>query len=187
MACNLIVRLIFNCPKMFHLDSQEEKGCWMWKKPPPCSRKRAHSGHSEEGKRTKKVKRQSQNKSVKEKLLKGFYSRLIYIYKSLSSSLTSLYCSIYKVKLCFCVIDRAECSCYICKKVMTSPLTTPCAHNFCKSCLEGAFDGQSFVRQRTCEGRRTLRAQKNIMKCPSCSNDIAEFLQNPQVCEADIN
>ena len=53
----------------------------MWKKPPPCSRKRANSGHSEEGKRTKKVKRQSQNKSVKEKLLKGFYSRLIYIYK----------------------------------------------------------------------------------------------------------
>ena len=90
-------------------------------------------------------------------------------------------------KIVLCVIDRAECSCYICKKVMTSPLTTPCAHNFCKSCLEGAFDGQSFVRQRTCEGRRTLRAQKNIMKCPSCSNDIAEFLQNPQVCEADIN
>ncbi|XP_030960364.1 E3 ubiquitin-protein ligase ORTHRUS 2-like [Quercus lobata] len=125
-------------------DYDEEKVCWMWKKPPPCSRKRANNGHSEEGKRTKKVKRQAQNKSVKEKLLK-------------------------------------ECSCYICKKVMTSPLTTPCAHNFCKSCLESAFDGQSFVRQRTCEGRRTLRAQKNIMKCPSCSNDIAEFLQNPQV------
>ncbi|XP_030967633.1 E3 ubiquitin-protein ligase ORTHRUS 2-like [Quercus lobata] len=125
-------------------DYDEEKGCWMWKKPPPCSRKRTNYGRSEEGKRTKKVKRQSQNKSVKEKLLK-------------------------------------ECSCYICKKVMTSPLTTPCAHNFCKSCLEGAFAGQSLVRQRTCEGRRTLRAQKNIMKCPSCSNDIAEFLQNPQV------
>lgn len=64
---------------------------------------------------------------------------------------------------------------------MTSPLTTPCAHNFCKPCLEGAFAGQSFTRERTCEGRRALRVQKNIMKCPSCSTDIAEYLQNPQV------
>ncbi|XP_057962031.1 E3 ubiquitin-protein ligase ORTHRUS 2-like [Malania oleifera] len=74
-----------------------------------------------------------------------------------------------------------EFSCYICRKVMTLPLTTPCAHNFCKGCLEGVFAGQTFMRQRTCEGRRTLRAQKNIMKCPSCSNDISDFLTNPQV------
>ncbi|XP_027179330.1 E3 ubiquitin-protein ligase ORTHRUS 2-like [Coffea eugenioides] len=74
-----------------------------------------------------------------------------------------------------------EFGCLICHKVMVDPLTTPCAHNFCKACLEGAFAGQSFIRQRTCEGRRTLRAQKNIMKCPSCKNDISEFLRNPQV------
>ena len=76
----------------------------------------------------------------------------------------------------------AEFRCLICRNVMVLPLTTPCAHNFCKSCLEGAFSGQTFVRQRTCEGRRTLRAQKNVMKCPSCPNDISDFLQNPQVC-----
>ncbi|KAM3202781.1 E3 ubiquitin-protein ligase ORTHRUS 2 [Capsicum annuum] len=72
-------------------------------------------------------------------------------------------------------------SCLICREVMNHPLTTPCAHNFCKACLEGAFAGQSFTRQRTCEGRRTLRAQKNIMKCPSCPTDISDFLQNPQI------
>ncbi|KAK4488729.1 hypothetical protein RD792_004509 [Penstemon davidsonii] len=75
----------------------------------------------------------------------------------------------------------AEFSCLICRKVMVQPLTTPCAHNFCRACLQGKFAGQSFLNQRTCGGRRTLRAQKNIMKCPTCSNDIAEFLQNPQV------
>ncbi|KAL8038082.1 hypothetical protein ABFX02_11G080600 [Erythranthe guttata] len=74
-----------------------------------------------------------------------------------------------------------EFSCLICRKVMVQPMTTPCAHNFCKGCLEGAFAGQSFVKDRTCGGRRTLRAQKNVMKCPSCKNDISEFLQNPQV------
>ncbi|KAJ4973697.1 hypothetical protein NE237_006871 [Protea cynaroides] len=74
-----------------------------------------------------------------------------------------------------------EFSCLICRNVMTLPLTTPCGHNFCKRCLENAFAGQTFIRERTCEGRRSLRAQKNIMKCPSCSNDISDFLQNPQV------
>ncbi|KAL5979603.1 E3 ubiquitin-protein ligase ORTHRUS 2 [Asimina triloba] len=74
-----------------------------------------------------------------------------------------------------------EFSCLLCRKVMTLPLTTPCAHNFCKSCLEGAFAGQAFVRERSREGGRSLRAQKNVMKCPSCLNDISDFLQNPQV------
>ncbi|KAG2706409.1 hypothetical protein I3760_05G102900 [Carya illinoinensis] len=125
-------------------DYDEEKGCWMWKRPPPCSRKRVNNGQLEDGKRSRKVIQRAQNLSVKAKLLKEF-------------------------------------SCHICRKVMTFPLTTPCAHNFCKACLEGAFAGQSFMKDRTCEGRRTLRARKNIMKCPSCSTDIAYFLQDPQV------
>lgn len=63
---------------------------------------------------------------------------------------------------------------------MVEPLTTPCAHNFCKACLEGVFAGQSLVKERA-HGGRTLRTQKNIMKCPSCKNDLSDFLQNPQV------
>ncbi|XP_050375965.1 E3 ubiquitin-protein ligase ORTHRUS 2-like [Argentina anserina] len=73
-----------------------------------------------------------------------------------------------------------EFSCLICGEVMISPITTPCAHNFCKSCLEGAFTGKSLVRERN-RGGRTLRTQKNIMSCPSCPTDISDFLQNPQV------
>ncbi|XP_047978344.1 E3 ubiquitin-protein ligase ORTHRUS 2-like [Salvia hispanica] len=73
-----------------------------------------------------------------------------------------------------------EFGCLICRKVMVQPLTTPCAHNFCKACLEGAFSGQSHIKERK-TGGRTLRAQKNVMKCPSCTQDISEFLQNPQI------
>lgn len=73
-----------------------------------------------------------------------------------------------------------EFGCLICNQVMVSPVTTPCGHNFCKSCLEGAFAGQAFVRDRS-RGGRSLRSQKNVMKCPSCPTDIADFLQNLQV------
>ncbi|KAH1062960.1 hypothetical protein GLYMA_02G309100v4 [Glycine max] len=123
-------------------DFDEEKGSWLWKKPPPESKKSVDI-KAEDG-TTIRVKRKAKNVSVKERLLKEF-------------------------------------GCQICRKAMASPLTTPCAHNFCKACLEGAFSGQSFIRNRACGGGRTLRAQKNFMKCPSCSTDIADFLQNPQV------
>ncbi|KAL9992053.1 putative transcription factor C2H2 family [Helianthus debilis subsp. tardiflorus] len=52
----------------------------------------------------------------------------------------------------------------MCNKVMDLPLTTPCAHNFCKSCLLGCKD-------------------RNVTRCPSCSRDIYDLLLNPQVNE----
>ncbi|KAJ0740511.1 putative [histone H3]-lysine(4) N-trimethyltransferase chromatin regulator PHD family [Helianthus annuus] len=124
-------------------DYDEEKACWLWKIPPPESRKQIDQGVAADGTKPRVVRRKTQM-SVSERLLKEF-------------------------------------CCLICHKVMNLPLTTPCAHNFCKSCLQDTFSGQTFIKERNCEGRRTLRAQKNIMKCPSCTNDISEYLQNPQV------
>ncbi|KAG9148879.1 hypothetical protein Leryth_024640 [Lithospermum erythrorhizon] len=72
-------------------------------------------------------------------------------------------------------------TCLLCHEVLTLPLTTPCAHNFCKCCLEKAFAGQSSTKERTCHNGRKLRAQKIVLKCPTCDYDISEFLQNPQV------
>ncbi|KAL0544557.1 hypothetical protein IC582_019674 [Cucumis melo] len=73
-----------------------------------------------------------------------------------------------------------EFSCLICREVMSLPITTPCAHNFCKSCLEGAFAGKTFLRERS-SGGRSLRSRKNVMACPCCPTDISDFLQNLQV------
>ncbi|RVW52666.1 E3 ubiquitin-protein ligase ORTHRUS 2 [Vitis vinifera] len=64
---------------------------------------------------------------------------------------------------------------------MRLPVTTPCAHNFCKDCVQEAFAGKTFVRKRLCFSGQALRSHKNVMKCPSCPADISEFLQNPQV------
>ncbi|PIA63948.1 hypothetical protein AQUCO_00201339v1 [Aquilegia coerulea] len=74
-------------------------------------------------------------------------------------------------------------SCTICRNVMKLPVTASCGHSFCKSCLEGAFSGQTFVRERNCAGRRSLRAKKNVLKCPDpeCLIDISESIKNPQV------
>ncbi|KAL4346957.1 hypothetical protein GQ457_17G026380 [Hibiscus cannabinus] len=73
-----------------------------------------------------------------------------------------------------------EFGCLICRDVMNLPVTTPCAHNFCKSCFEAAFAGKTTVRERS-RGGRTLRSQKVVLHCPSCPTDISDFLQNLQV------
>uniref|UniRef100_A0A0D9W382 RING-type E3 ubiquitin transferase n=1 Tax=Leersia perrieri TaxID=77586 RepID=A0A0D9W382_9ORYZ len=73
-----------------------------------------------------------------------------------------------------------EFKCAMCKNVMEEPMTTPCAHNFCKKCLLGTYDNLSITEDRS-RGGRILRARKIVKKCPSCPNDISDFLQNPQV------
>ncbi|KAL6176123.1 hypothetical protein ACLB2K_052759 [Fragaria x ananassa] len=73
-----------------------------------------------------------------------------------------------------------EFSCLICRQVMTSPVTTSCGHNFCKSCFQGAFAGKSVVTERN-RGGRSLRTQRNVLTCPSCPTDVTDFVQNPQV------
>ncbi|CAK8539038.1 unnamed protein product [Lathyrus sativus] len=127
-------------------DFDEEKGCWLWKKPPPPSKKPMNVVDPFDPTKIKVVKPKAPKVSfkIKDRLLKEF-------------------------------------GCNICRKVLASPLTTPCAHNFCKGCLEGAFSGQSYIRNRNTKSGRALRTQKNIMKCPTCSTDIADYLQNPQV------
>lgn len=162
----------------------------MWKKPPPVTKKRAAGLSDGE---TRKIGCHTQGLTVGDKLLKGIVSYnpcMLNMYlHPIHQRHEEVYESLlrhprrnFKNHACKLMRQfRAEFSCPICRKVMAQPLTTPCAHNFCKPCLEGAFSGQTFVRQRKFEGWRTLRAQKNILRCPSCSSDISDFLQNPQV------
>ncbi|PKA47594.1 E3 ubiquitin-protein ligase ORTHRUS 2 [Apostasia shenzhenica] len=74
-----------------------------------------------------------------------------------------------------------EFNCLICRKVLSLPLTTPCAHNFCKLCLLESYADKSFVRERTRADGRSLRSQKITKNCPACPTDISDFLQNPRV------
>ncbi|MFS7908171.1 putative transcription factor C2H2 family [Helianthus anomalus] len=80
--------------------------------------------------------------------------------------LSSIHCWLESV-----MSEILEFTCLSCHRVMDAPVTTPCAHNFCISCLS---------YQSSSSEARVLRSQKNSMKCPSCTTDISNFLFKPQ-------
>ena len=80
--------LSFSCDEIFN--SQEEKESWVWKKPPPRSRKQVITGNPEERKRVRREIKSAQYMSVKEKLLKGLVSLLTLILVIVLSEITSL-------------------------------------------------------------------------------------------------
>ncbi|XP_038901576.1 E3 ubiquitin-protein ligase ORTHRUS 2-like isoform X3 [Benincasa hispida] len=143
-------------------DFDEKDNRWKWSRPPPTSTKPVETEDSASGKRSRRKIRQSHNMNVRERLLKGW---LIISSKVAKKGWFG---------------GEHEFSCLICGEVMSLPITTPCAHNFCKSCLEGAFVGKTFLRERS-SGGRSLRSRKNVMTCPCCPTDISDFLQNLQL------
>jgi hypothetical protein len=79
---------------MLTFASQDDKSCWMWKKPPPASKKRvADSVGPEDGKVIRIIKRQKTNISVREKLLKGMVFNQFNLKPSMSTLLNI--CSFY--------------------------------------------------------------------------------------------
>ncbi|XP_040281966.1 E3 ubiquitin-protein ligase TRIM13 [Bufo bufo] len=63
-----------------------------------------------------------------------------------------------------------ELTCPVCCSLYDDPRVLPCAHNFCKKCLDGVLDGNS---------RQIWRP---VFKCPTCRKEISTMgVNSPQV------
>ncbi|CAL9694850.1 unnamed protein product [Knipowitschia caucasica] len=49
--------------------------------------------------------------------------------------------------------------CIICTKIFTDPVTTPCRHSFCKSCLNHQWDQSEFCQCPVCKKRFAVRPE----------------------------
>ncbi|KAG7672878.1 putative E3 ubiquitin-protein ligase ORTHRUS 2 [Nannochloris sp. 'desiccata'] len=74
-----------------------------------------------------------------------------------------------------------EMTCGVCKEILKLPVSAPCGHNFCKSCLDLTFGGQEFEVDTGAATGRSLRIRKVVMPCPCCKSDLADFLRTAQV------
>ncbi|KAI3890903.1 hypothetical protein MKX03_033288 [Papaver bracteatum] len=161
-------------------DYDEEDSCWKWKKPPPITAAAASCTTITESERGNNLQTTEETAVCKvlEKQDDDDNSKKP-VHTETSEDLERARKKAQNKSDRNQLLNALKCQ--LCREVMNSPLTTPCAHNFCKPCLKSVFAGKSSVRKRYfCHGR-SLRAQKSIMKCPSCPMDLSEFLQNPQV------
>lgn len=76
-----------------------------------------------------------------------------------------------------------EMTCGICKGILQNPVSAPCGHNMCKSCLQEKFGEVAFEVDAGLTSGRSLRIRKVAIQCPyyGCTMDIAEFLKTAQV------
>uniref|UniRef100_A0A8C5GS46 E3 ubiquitin-protein ligase TRIM41-like n=1 Tax=Gouania willdenowi TaxID=441366 RepID=A0A8C5GS46_GOUWI len=73
--------------------------------------------------------------------------------------------------------------CSICLEVLTDPVTTPCGHNFCKTCISTHWDTSTTSRCPVCLRRHQLvEPVENLesMMCPKHSKPLELFCQSDQ-------
>ncbi|KAK9844993.1 hypothetical protein WJX74_009361 [Apatococcus lobatus] len=66
-------------------------------------------------------------------------------------------------------------ACLLCSNVLQDPVSTPCGHHFCKSCLDKKFAGMGEVVEG--KSSRAMRVRKVVKPCPSCKADLADFVK----------
>lgn len=76
--------------------------------------------------------------------------------------------------------DQVLCS--ICLDVFKEPVTTPCGHNYCKSCITGYWDCSNQTRCPLCKKRFRHRP---ILKTNTGFRDIVEHLKNISISPGD--
>lgn len=67
-------------------------------------------------------------------------------------------------------------ACEACRGPMAEPVSTPCGHHFCRSCLLASFERAAV----TTSAARTFRARKQPKPCPRCRADLTDFARTMQ-------
>ncbi|XP_028261122.1 E3 ubiquitin-protein ligase TRIM39-like isoform X2 [Parambassis ranga] len=60
------------------------------------------------------------------------------------------------------MLPEKQFRCTICQEVFTDPVTTPCGHNFCQTCLQSEWDGGDVCRCPTCSRTFSPRPEMSI-------------------------
>uniref|UniRef100_A0A3Q4BUN6 Uncharacterized protein n=1 Tax=Mola mola TaxID=94237 RepID=A0A3Q4BUN6_MOLML len=84
-----------------------------------------------------------------------------------------------------CLLTRDQFRCYICKDVFTEPVTLPCGHNFCKSCITEHWNTNVLCRCPTCKEVFNMRPD---LKVNTLFSEItAQFRWSTQRDTSSIN
>ncbi len=87
-----------------------------------------------------------------------------------------------------------ELQCLICQDLFTDPVSTPCGHNFCKSCLNQCWDSSQTYKCPSCKEtfsekpdlkiNTALRQNKSEIFCDICDDIKMKALKMCLVCQS---
>ncbi|XP_051800128.1 E3 ubiquitin-protein ligase TRIM39-like [Acanthochromis polyacanthus] len=60
------------------------------------------------------------------------------------------------------MLPQEQFQCTICQQVFSDPVTTPCGHNFCQSCIQSVWDSSSTCQCPTCNKSFTSRPEISV-------------------------
>ncbi|KAK2900003.1 E3 ubiquitin-protein ligase TRIM39-like [Channa argus] len=73
--------------------------------------------------------------------------------------------------------------CPICQQVLTDPVTTPCGHNFCQSCIQSVWDSSDVCKCPTCNRSFTPRPEISIN---TAFKDLADTFRKTIACSSAL-
>ncbi|XP_043100766.1 E3 ubiquitin/ISG15 ligase TRIM25 isoform X2 [Puntigrus tetrazona] len=84
----------------------------------------------------------------------------------------------------FMDLQTKKCKCPICLDVLTDPVTTPCGHNFCKSCLKECWDNSQDYKCLHCKERFSQRPD---LKSNTVLREIVQLCEKNTTAQLCIN
>ncbi|KAK3537973.1 hypothetical protein QTP70_024791 [Hemibagrus guttatus] len=114
----------------------------------------------------KQVMCRNMKKNVSENL-KRFTYHLIILGKQVTGESSSL-------------LTEEQLQCSICLEVFTDPITTPCGHNFCKSCITQSWDTSPQCNCPYCKEKFTMRPE---LKINITLREVADHFKKKTVSE----
>lgn len=79
------------------------------------------------------------------------------------------------------MLPEKQFQCTICQQVFTNPVTTPCGHNFCQTCIQSVWDGSDVCRCPTCGKSFASRPEISIN---TAFKELADTFKQMIVCSS---
>ncbi|KAL0159743.1 hypothetical protein M9458_043468, partial [Cirrhinus mrigala] len=86
-------------------------------------------------------------------------------------------------------VFQDEFLCPVCQDLLKDPVTIPCGHNYCKSCITGCWDQQDLMRVYSCPQCRQTFSPKPALATNTMLTEVVEKLKktkHPADCLAGV-
>ncbi|XP_027893305.1 tripartite motif-containing protein 16-like isoform X2 [Xiphophorus couchianus] len=84
-------------------------------------------------------------------------------------------------------VQREKISCFICLEIVKDPVTIPCGHSYCMTCINDQWDGEVQRRNHSCPQCREKFRKRPVLKKSTMLADLVDDLKKNELQAAPAN